>query len=252
MHKLSVFIRKYKAPLSVFLLLIFVMSAAIFTPKTEKEEIKAEETEETRAFITKGNDEPLDVTYKEEMIEVLPEERVPVTEEEPIILPEAFPDSDYEREPLITIEDFNEKPTVSASNSITFSPAMPISGENIKPYSSSPLYSELSGSWRSHEAIDISAPLGAEVKSSEKGTIKFIGKDPLLGFYVRISHSGNFETLYANLHGEVTVIEGQTIDKGHVIGYVGESSVTESLDEPHLHFELFKNGKRVNPEEYIK
>ena len=252
MHKLSVFIRKYKTPLSISLLLIFAMSAVIFAPKTEKEELQTEEAKETRAFITKGNDEPLDVTYKDEVIEVLPEERVYDIEEEPRVIPEAFPDSDYEREPLITEEDFNETPTVSASNPIAFSPSMPVSGESIKPYSSSPMFSEVSGTWRSHEGIDISSSLGSEVKAAEKGTVKFIGKDPLLGFYVRISHNGNFETLYANLHGEVTVIEGQTVEKGHIIGYVGESSVSESLDEPHIHFELFKNGKRVNPEEYIR
>ena len=254
MNKIKAFLRQYKTPLALLLFLALTITAGFAGPETSTDEevylSPDANTEETRAFITKGNDEPLDIPLKNEQIELLPDERI--KKQEAPVIPEAFPDSEYKREPMVTEEDFKNDATVSASASSPFSPSLPIKGDTLKPYSVSPLLSATMGDWRSHEGLDISASFGDEVLSSEKGTVKSIGKDPLLGFYILISHDGGFETFYANLHGETTVTEGQIIEKGHIIGYVGESTLIESADEPHLHFEMRKNGKRVNPEEYIR
>lgn len=74
----------------------------------------------------------------------------------------------------------------------------------------------------------------------------------LLGVYVRINHNNGMESLYANLHTETTVTEGQAVETGHQLGYVGKTSVLEQAEAEHLHFELIKDGKKVNPKEYIK
>ncbi len=253
MSRIKAFIKKYKTPLAFTLFFVFTVAAGFVGPKGLSDEDKSTvdiDTKETRAFITKGNDESLDISLKKESIEVMPDERV--TKEDITVLPEAFPDSDYEREPLVTEEDFEKNDTLSAASVSPFSPSFPLSGDTLKPYSVTPVLSATMGDWRSHEGIDISASFGDEVASCEKGTVKAVGKDPLHGFYILISHESGFESFYANLHGEITVTEGQAVPKGHVIGYVGESTLIESADETHLHFELRKNGKRINPEEYIR
>lgn len=257
MNKIRAFFRKYKIPSALLLFLIFTVAASFSGPQSvieEKEEVN-EETKETRAFITKGNDEPLDIQYKDEVIQVMPEERIPKgktsPEKENIRFPENLPEDNDENQTEAK-DPSSESSGIPASAVSPFSPVFPLPGKILKSYSSSPIHSPTMGDWRTHEAIDISAFFGEEVKSAEKGTVKAVGKDPLLGFFVLISHDGGFETFYANLHGETTVIESQIIEKGHVIGYVGESTLTESADEPHLHFEMRKNGKRVNPEEYIR
>ena len=248
MDKIKAFLRKYKNIITLSICFAFAFSVSFLLPGKKAEPYDESEVSETRAFISKGKDESVDKKYKEEKIEVMPEER-PVKE---IVIPEAFPDSEHEKEPIVTREALDEEMNVPASVSASFSPSMPIAGEKITPYSVSPLYFSITEDWRSHEAIDLASELGVEVKAIEGGTVTFVGKNPLLGYCIRIKHSDTYESLYANLHGETTVIEGQSVTKGHIIGYVGESSLTESDLSPHLHFELFKNGKRVNPEEYLR
>lgn len=251
LDKLKAFMKKYKSLIALSFCFIFAISASLLLPinKAEAPPVPDDtKISEAKAFITKGQDESVDKQYKKGNTEIMPEER----HKKETVLPEAFPESAYEKEPLVTKEDMEDKKAVTASATSPFSPDMPIKGEKLTPYSVSPIYSHTMEDWRSHEAIDIAAELGSDVAASEKGRITFVGKDPLLGICIRISHGENFETLYANLHTETRVYEGQEISKGQIIGHVGESSVIESGTEPHLHFELFKNGKRVNPEEYIR
>ena len=248
MDKLKAFLRKYKNFLALALCFIFALSAGFLTEtkKIKNEQSKAK-TDDAKAFITKGKNESVDKSTelkKEPVKESLPQKE--------IVIPEAFPDSDYEKEPLVTKEDLEKETSLPVAVSDPFSLSMPLKGEKIMPYSVYPIYSETMDDWRSHEAIDIAASLGSEVASAEKGTVTFLGKDRLLGVVIKISHGENYETLYANLHSETYVHEGQEVTKGQVIGHVGESSVIESASEPHLHFELYKNGKKVNPEEYIR
>ncbi len=250
LEKIKKFLKKYKTPIVFSLSFIFALIAGFITQmesiKRENELIKNNDY----AFSAEGKEVSTDRVYKENTIVTTPDERV---KKEDIIIPEAFPESTIPKEPLVKKEDLEkERKTLKTASDNLFSPKMPLSGGISKIFSLSPLYSETMEDWRSHEALDISAPLGSKVSCIEKGTVVSLGKDPFLGIYIRIKHSGGFESLYANLHAETTVIENQEIEKGHIIGYVGESALSESKDEPHLHFELIKDGKRVNPKEYIK
>ncbi len=67
------------------------------------------------------------------------------------------------------------------------------------------------------------------------------------GNYVIISHSGGYSTLYAHLTS-VAVSNGQYVSQGQTIGYVGSTGFSTG---PHLHFEVRKNGSRVDPEAYL-
>lgn len=248
MEKIKKFLKKYKTPISFSLCFIFALIAGFIT---QMESIKKENElaqNNNYAFSAEGEEVSTDRVYKEPAITTMPGEKIT---EEDLVLPEAFPDSTIPREPLVTREDL-EKETVEASKNSLFSPKMPVSGDVIKIFSSSPIYSETMDDWRSHEGLDIASLPGSSVSSIEKGTVIAVGKDPFLGAYIRIRHDGGFESLYANLHVETTVIENQAIAKGHIIGFVGETALSESKEEPHLHFELIKDGKKVNPKDYIK
>lgn len=227
------FFTRYKSFIAAGLSFAAALAAGYMLQMNEIK--KAEEkADEAQAFITEGEAEG-----------VLPQaEKAERNETE---LPEAFEFSS-EPEPPVTMEELSQD--VAASGTLSFS--MPLSGAIIKSFSEQPLYSVTLDDWRSHEAIDIEAEEGDAVYSAERGTVAAVGIDPLFGVYVRIDHGNGTESLYANMHSETTVQERQTIEKHHQIGYVGSTSISEQAERAHLHFEIKVDGKRKNPEHYLK
>lgn len=134
--------------------------------------------------------------------------------------------------------------------SITYvSPAV---GTVMKSHSTTvPVYSDTLGEWRVHLGIDIGTDDGADVFASADGTVTGIFSDPMLGNTVEITHSSEIKTVYSNLGEDITVSVGDTVKGGDKIGTVGDSSVSELADEPHIHFELLANNISVNPLDYI-
>ncbi len=108
-------------------------------------------------------------------------------------------------------------------------------------------FNEVYGDWRTHNGIDIAAAVGCSVNAVSQGTVIDV-IDTSYGKTVKIEHTGGFVSVYSQL-GEVNVKVGDTVDTGAVIGTVGES-VGENVKESHLHYELHKDGKPVNPQEY--
>ena len=68
------------------------------------------------------------------------------------------------------------------------------------------------------------------------------------GYYVKIDHGNGLYTTYAHLNS-ISVVEGQLVSNGQQIGRVGNSGRSEG---PHLHFEVIKDGSKMNPSKYIK
>ncbi len=118
---------------------------------------------------------------------------------------------------------------------------------------SMPVFSNTLGAWRVHTGIDISAEEGASVYASEAGEISGIYSDPMLGYTVEISHEGGVKTRYSNLakDGTSTLKVGDSVKSGDVIGKIGDTSTSELAEEPHLHFELLVDGKKMDPLDYI-
>ncbi len=108
-------------------------------------------------------------------------------------------------------------------------------------------YNEAYGDWRTHNGIDLAAPLGCSVNAVSAGTVIDV-LETSYGKTVKIEHTDGFVSSYSQL-GEISVKVGDTVDSGAVIGTVGES-IGENIKEPHLHYELYKNEKCVNPQEY--
>lgn len=129
----------------------------------------------------------------------------------------------------------------------------PLSGEVMKEFAKDSLiYSETLKEWTTHLGVDIKAEKATVVKAAADGKVTYIKNDPRFGLTIIIEHSNGFETRYANLLTTEFVSEGEKVKTGQTIGTVGDSAVYEIVDEPHLHFEILKDSKNVNPSEYIK
>lgn len=103
------------------------------------------------------------------------------------------------------------------------------------------------GTW--HQGIDIGAPTGTPVLAADSGMVIFRGWSGNYGYMVKIDHGGgNIVTLYAHLSA-FNVQLGDTVNKGDVIGYVGDTGFSTG---PHLHFEIQVDGRSVNPINYYQ
>lgn len=130
---------------------------------------------------------------------------------------------------------------------------MPVEGEIVKHYGKEKLiYSETLKEWTTHLGLDIKADKTTIVKSSADGRVKSIKNDPRYGLTVVIEHQNGFTSVYSNLLTAEFVVTGEEIKSGQTIGTVGNSATFEILDDPHLHFEILKDGNSVDPEMYIK
>ena len=125
--------------------------------------------------------------------------------------------------------------------------------EVIREYARDSLvYSETLKEWITHLGIDLKADKATVVKAAEDGTVKAIKNDPRYGLTIIIEHNKNYQTLYANLLTTEFVSEGEKVKKGQTIGTVGDTATFEIADEPHLHFEMLKDGEYVDPKMYLK
>ena len=115
-----------------------------------------------------------------------------------------------------------------------------------------PVFSTTLGEWRMHTGIDITADEGTEVRVIADGKITKIYNHPLHGKTVEVTHAGEVVSVYSNLAADsIAVKEGDTVSSGAKIGAIGDTSLTELADEPHLHFEVKLKGVSVNPLDYI-
>jgi len=131
--------------------------------------------------------------------------------------------------------------------------SVPVDGEITRSFAKDSLiYSSTLEEWVTHLGIDIKAERTSIVKAAEKGTIESIKNDPRYGLTIVIEHTNGYKTVYANLLTTEFVKEGETVEKGQSIGTVGNSASFEIVDEPHLHFEILKDGTNVDPNIYLK
>ena len=131
----------------------------------------------------------------------------------------------------------------------------PVKGTMIKSYSADiPVFSLTMEDYRVHTGIDISADAGTQVMAAASGTITKVEFDPLMGQTVEITHDGDYVTTYRNLQTKMEsgIEVGVSVTAGDIIGYVGDTALVEISDSPHLHFEMKKDGKSLDPLSLIK
>lgn len=125
----------------------------------------------------------------------------------------------------------------------------PVSGKVITKHDLSvPVFSVTLEEWRVHSGIDVSCAEGASVFAAEDGVVSAVYNDPMLGATVEIKHEGDITTVYSNLVASEDYVKvGDTVVRGGRIGTVGDTSISELAEEPHLHFAVKKAGAAVDP-----
>jgi murein DD-endopeptidase MepM/ murein hydrolase activator NlpD len=99
---------------------------------------------------------------------------------------------------------------------------------------------------RFHYGMDFTAPVGTDVFVTGNGIVKEVGRNAGYGNTIVVDHGYGYETLYGHL-SRLNVKVGQSVNRGDVIGFVGSSGASTA---PHLHYEVMKNGQKVNPQNY--
>lgn len=96
-----------------------------------------------------------------------------------------------------------------------------------------------------HKGVDFGAATGTPIQAAGDGVVDMAGWNGAYGKYVRIKHNGTFSTAYAHMStfGR-DIAAGRRVRQGEVIGYVG---TTGRSTGPHLHYEVLRDGKQINP-----
>ena len=104
-------------------------------------------------------------------------------------------------------------------------------------------YHPVSGRYRRHAGIDLAAPRGTPIMATSDGVVMAAGWMGGYGIAVRLDHGAGTETRYAHM-SRAAVSPGDSVQRGQVIGYVGSTGRSTG---PHLHYEIRKAGRAVNP-----
>lgn len=112
------------------------------------------------------------------------------------------------------------------------------------------VYNPTQNHWATHVGVDFTAEAGSEVMAIFDGKIKSVNTDSYYGTSVVIEHADGYVSTY-RLMDNVTVKAGDSVKQGDVIGKVSSSALAECKQAAHLHLELTKDGKAVDPMAYM-
>ena len=100
-----------------------------------------------------------------------------------------------------------------------------------------------------HKGLDISTSRKTKIVAADAGVVEFAGwHSGGFGYCVIIDHENGIKTLYAHMYAKPLVKEGDRVFQGE---HLGGQGMTGSAGGIHLHFEVIKNGDRVNPIKYM-
>lgn len=172
--------------------------------------------------------------------------------------------SNVQKEPLKKPLDSSSQPSDSTASTDTAAKVepsqtqqkqyfmLPVSGEIQQEYSNRQLVKSVTmGDWRTHNGVDIACEVNTSVRCFSDGVVTDIVDDKLWGTTVKMDHPNGYVSVYCGLNPDLNVEEGQKVEIGDVIGTTANSSAIEIAQEPHLHFEVIKNGVTIDPVELI-
>ena len=137
-------------------------------------------------------------------------------------------------------------PAVPTQAPLRFS--QPVNGFTDRGFSvTEPQYFSKTDVWQVHPGIDLLVPYGEVVKACGAGTVDAVWEDNQLGLCVRLNHEDGYQSLYAGLSNADYVRAGDPVAQGQTIGHAGNGVLAESDAEPHLHLEIWKDGRPVDP-----
>lgn len=99
-----------------------------------------------------------------------------------------------------------------------------------------------------HSGLDIAVAANSEIRAAGPGTVRAAGSDEVYGLYVVIDHGDGLESVYGHA-SRLLVTAGDTVERGAVIALTGSTGRSTA---PHLHFEVRRDGKPVDPLQYVR
>ena len=163
--------------------------------------------------------------------------------------------AEIEEEPEIIEPDFTITDNFVQESPLVFSEedvlSWPVDGNVIIPYSmEQTVYFSTLDQYKYNPALVIAGEVGEEVWAATDGEVTSITVDAQTGTTVTVNLGDGYEAIYGQL-GEVHVKQGDRIDEGVLIGYLGEPTKYYSVEGCNLYFQLLKDGEAVNPLHYL-
>jgi murein DD-endopeptidase MepM/ murein hydrolase activator NlpD len=106
----------------------------------------------------------------------------------------------------------------------------------------------ITGRYEMHKGIDFAGKMGGEVIAVAKGVVTFAGRRYGYGNVIDIAHGNGYTTRYAH-NSRLMVSVGDTVEKGFQIAEIGSTGRSTG---PHVHFEVLKNGRQIDPVKFIR
>ena len=143
-----------------------------------------------------------------------------------------------------------EKPSISAT-APTEKFVLPVKNSSVTRQASLDklVYMPSLNMWKTHDGVDFSAQKGDKALAIYSGEVKSVERTTLEGVVVTIDHGNGVVSVYKSLES-ATVKAGDTVKGGDEIGAIG-TMISEDSDGVHLHLEMKKDGKLVNPMQYL-
>lgn len=141
---------------------------------------------------------------------------------------------------------------VNPTGGTTISFALPVdSPQVLKGYSDTELlYNSTLKQWESHKGVDLTSQ-NVNVSAVADGIISEINSNYENGTLVKITHADGFVSSYSSLDSDMKIAVGDKITKGTTFAKMSSTASNESGDGVHLHFELYKDGEKVDPANYL-
>ena len=150
------------------------------------------------------------------------------------------------RETIVSVGEIREYLKIERDVYIATPKGFPVRGDISSPYGHR--QHPRSGRADFHSGIDISTSPGNSVKATADGIVSFAGWSGGSGNLVVLEHGHGFSTFYAH-NRKLNVRVGEKVKRGDVIANAGS---TGNSTGPHVHYEIWKDGKPVNPRTYLK
>lgn len=163
----------------------------------------------------------------------------PTIDKPPVTTPDDKPDQ----------PDKPDEPVKDTTTSYVF--IVPLKEANVS-LASAFCYDKTLDRYALHNAMDFAAAAGTQVLAAVDGTVKSVYKsDRLYGAVITIEHANGIETVYKFIDPVDNIKAGDKVNRGDVIATVAAATGVENAEGDHLHFEVFENGKQVDPDEYL-
>ena len=200
----------------------------------------------TSYVYTRNTQQPQEAAVEETWVDV-PVGTLGTEDDVAVIATEAAPVT-----PQPSTQSTQPQPSTAPSVKKPLKTVSPVSGEEIFGYSMEALsYNQTTRDWRTHNGIDLAAETGAEVHAAADGEVYSVFQEDSLGHTVVIRHDDGYTTTYSCLTEEIPVQPGDQVVMGDIIGYAGESAVTEATLGSHVHFSVSRYEEPMDPAEFL-